>query len=838
MELSVGEATSAGFEALSVLRAAALRTAGPLAAQLAERALRITERGDFAVAQDALQALLRRVAAARGAGAVLARPRRRAVGWYRVARRGDDSLHHDVLLSSIDPIEGSCSCPDYAKASLGLCKHIFLVAAGRTKAESLARPPLRWDPVRPLVGAGDWLERLTWSGDELLTGRPARVRRLFRGRAGEAAALPASLRAHPPARLAAIDALLEIVRSDERLAEPAIRALLENERGRLAQRVRGAFPAREIRRHCETLRQTLFLYQREGVRRFLERGRLLLADDMGLGKTAQAIAACHVLVRSGRARRGLVIVPAPLKPQWAREWRRFTDIPLTVVEGDAEERAHTVRRSRTGVLLVNYEQVIRDLPSLLRFRPDVVVLDEAQRIKNWATRTASCVKQIEAPWRLVLTGTPMENRLEELASIMEWIDESALEPRWRLASWHSVAGEDRRGAVGARNLDTLRQRLAPSMMRRVRRDVLEQLPPRRDTCIAVPLTSAQQGAHDELMPAIARMAAQAARRPLTQPEFMRLMTLLTRQRIVCNGLAQADFLEVWPGIERRRPTAALLDSLASPKLTELRELISAIAITQERKVVVFSQWTRMLKLATWAVSDLLQAAGVRAVHFSGEEGARRRTENLVALHDDPEVRVLFASDAGGVGLNLQQAASCCIHIDLPWNPAVLEQRVGRIHRLGQEHPVETYALVADNGIEGRIATLVEGKQALFTELFDGTSDSVAFERSASFLSRLETLVGAAPAVPRDDIDLIDGSPTEDVGAEEPVEVAGGSPLVAGGDARADAVGSLLSQIQVTRQADGRVAFEAPAPAAAALAELFQAVARLLTPAEADRGEAM
>ncbi len=835
MDLSVGEPASAGFEALAVLRASAQRTAGRLAQELAERALRVTERGDFSVAQDALQALLRRSVAARDAGAILRRPRRSAVGWYSVGRRTDDALHYDVLLSSIAPIEGSCSCPDFAKASLGLCKHIFLVAARHTEPATFEGPPLRWDPVRPLCGSGDWLERLTWcAGGQ----PPARVRRLFRAGEGARVALPATVLSHPAARLTAVETLLDIARADERLAEPAIRPLLEREREGLVRRVRNAPSPREIRRHCDTLREKLFLYQREGVRRFLERGRLLLADDMGLGKTAQAIAACHVLVRSGRARRGLVIVPAPLKPQWLREWQRFSDIPLVAVDGPPDERAATVRRARRGgVLLVNYEQVIRDLPQLLRFRPEVVVLDEAQRIKNWATRTATSVKQLDAAWRLVLTGTPMENRLEELASIMEWIDEAALEPRWRLASWHSVPGDDRRGAVGARNLDTLRQRLAPSLMRRVRREVVEQLPPRRDTALAVPLTAAQQAAHDDLAPAIAQIVAEAARRPLSQPEFLRLMSLLTQQRIVCNGLAQADFLEIWPALERRRPTAALLDSLGSPKLAELRELIAAIAITQERKVVVFSQWTRMLKLAAWAVSDLLRAAGVRAVNFTGEEGARRRTQNLVELHDDPDVRVLFATDAGGVGLNLQQAASCCIHIDLPWNPAVLEQRAGRIHRLGQQHPVETYALVADGGIEGRIATLVGDKQALFTELFDGTSDAVSFERAGSFLSRMETLVGAAPGG-EGDIDASDASLPEEDAGERPDERGGDVAVSAtAAELPAEAVSSLFSQIQVTRRADGRVAFEAPGPAAAALAELFQAVARLLAPSEG-RSDAM
>jgi superfamily II DNA or RNA helicase len=833
MDMSVGGPSSVGCEALSVLRAAAQRTAGPLAGQLAERALRVTERADFAVAQDALQALLRRLAAAPDAGAILSRPRRRALGWYAVGRRERGAPHYKVLLSSLDPIEGSCSCPDFAKASLGLCKHIFLAAEGRSdRAAPIDGPVLVWDPVRPLTGPGDWLGRVAWrDGRRPLTPPQARVRRLFRGD-GERVALAAGVLGDPRARLAAVEALLAVARADDRFAEPAVPPLLERERAHLTRIVRQALSPREVRRHADSLKQKLFLYQREGVRRFLERGRLLLADDMGLGKTAQAIAACHILVAAGRVRRGLIVVPAPLKAQWLGEWQQFTDVPLTLVEGTPSERARTVARAGAAMLLVNYEQVVRDLPQLLRFHPEIVVLDEAQRIKNWATKTATYVKRLDAPWRLVLTGTPMENRLDELASIMEWIDESALEPRWRLASWHTAAGDGRSATMGARNLDTLRQRLAPSVIRRVRREVLEQLPPRRDTSVAVPLTTAQRAVHDDLNQPIARLAAQARRRPLSQPEFLRLMALLTRQRIVCNGLAQADFAEVWPSIERRRPTAAVLDSLASPKLGELRELVSAIAVGQERKVVVFSQWRRMLSLASWAVSDLLRPAGVRAVFFSGEEGARRRTQNVVDFHDDPSVRVLFATDAGGVGLNLQRAASCCIHLDLPWNPAVLEQRIGRVYRLGQEDPVESYTLVAESGIEGRIAALVGDKQALFTGLFDGTSDTVEFERAGSFLARLERLVPRPTVEAEADVladPAVEAAPEAD-GEDGADEVPPSTPAVG-------SVASLLGQIEVKQLPDGRVSFEAPGPAAVALADLFRGVAQLLAGSAAADGRA-
>jgi SNF2 family DNA or RNA helicase len=363
------------------------------------------------------------------------------------------------------------------------------------------------------------------------------------------------------------------------------------------------------------------------------------------------------------------------------------------------------------------------------------------------------------------------------------------------------------------------------MMRRTRRDVIEQLPARRDTVMATGLTPAQRTVHDQLEVPIARIARKGARGPLSQAELQSLLSLLGRQRIACNGMAQVDFPDVWPSIERRAPSGALLDSLASPKLGELRELVSAVAIAQERKVVVFSQWQRMLRLSAWAVSDLLPAADVRAVFLGGEESSRQRTQKVAAFRDQADVRVLFATDAAGVGLDLRRAASCCIHLDMPWNPAVLEQRTRWIGRLGQERPVDTWVLVAEDGIEGRIAALARHEPAHFGDVFDGTSDTVELDRAESFLSRLESVLPGASFESDGDIDAPEGRlpAIDDAGADDIPATAPVADL-----APADVVASLVRQIQVTQRSDGRVSLEAPAAVAAAVADLLQNIARLLS----------
>ena len=418
----------------------------------------------------------------------------------------------------------------------------------------------------------------------------------------------------------------------------------------------------------------------------------------------------------------------------------FSDLPIEIVDGSPDDRKALYAARKEGFLIINYEQLLRDLEVVRAWNPDMVVLDEAQRIKNWQTKTALSVKGLAPPYRLVMTGTPMENRIDELASVVEWVDDMALEPKWRLNPVHAIRVDGRKEMIGVRHLTTIRDRLKHCMVRRVRQDVLDQLPPRTDTRVPVEMTEAQQGEHDALNQPILILMQKAMHRPLTQVEFLRLMSLLTLQRIICNGLAQVQFEDIWPTIRDRQPEEGVLLGLSMPKLIELRQLIRQIVLEQGRKVVVFSQWRRMLTLAHWATQDLLAEKGYRAGFFTGAEGRKRRTQNIVEFHDDPSFRVLFASDAGGVGLNLQHAANCVINMDLPWNPAVLEQRIGRIYRLGQKNPIDVYNVVCEEGIESRIAVLVDSKHAFFKGLFDGDTDTIQFGEASGFLSRIQKLI--------------------------------------------------------------------------------------------------
>ena len=224
---------------------------------------------------------------------------------------------------------------------------------------------------------------------------------------------------------------------------------------------------------------------------------------------------------------------------------------------------------------------------------------------------------------------------------------------------------------------------------------------------------------------------------------------------------------------------------------------------------------------------------LNAVFFTGKESQRQRTRNLVDFHDEPQTRVLFASDAGGVGLNLQRAASCCINIEVPWNPAVLEQRVGRIHRLGQSQPIDVYNLVAQDCIESRIAKLVANKRALFEGLFDGTSDEVRFEHSGSFISNVARIAAPVKAPP----DEPEGAGDDDRAMEHELEQILDAADESGDEAKEAAavplasspeqIRQLFSQLKVTSTPEGGMRIEAPPAAAQSLASLFEGLANLL-----------
>ena len=462
------------------------------------------------------------------------------------------------------------------------------------------------------------------------------------------------------------------------------------------------------------IKTRLFTYQSEGVAFLASHGRALLADDMGLGKTLQAITAASWMAANEGVQRVLILCPASLKQQWAREIQKFTSHSVQIIQGNVANRAVQYRADAL-FFIINYELVLRDL-SLIRekLKPDLIILDEAQRIKNWRTKLASTVKLIPSRYVFVLSGTPLENRLEDLYSLLQVVDARVLGPLWRcLLDFHIT--DEKGKVIGYRNLSELRRRIAPVMLRRNWSLVSDQLPDRTEVSLDIPMNAMQLELHDAALSAAGRLAAIGKWRPLTPSEQNRMMAALQQARMACNAAGLVD-----------------KETQGSPKLDELERLLEELCLQSNRKAVIFSQWALMTEM----VEILVRSMGLGCVRLHGGIATHKRGELMDAFQNDPAIQVFISTDAGGTGLNLQ-SATVLINLDMPWNPAVLDQRIARIHRLGQKEKVQIFLLLAENSYEQRVASLVKGKRDLFDNVIspDAKEDVVGVSKKM-----LQTLI--------------------------------------------------------------------------------------------------
>jgi len=481
-----------------------------------------------------------------------------------------------------------------------------------------------------------------------------------------------------------------------------------------------ADPARHPLRR-ELLASELLPYQLDGIAFAVCAGRAVLADDMGLGKTIQAIGVAELLRRLAGISRVLIICPASLKGQWRSEIRRFSRHDCTLVQGGAEQRRHQYPEP-SFFTLCNYEQVLRDLRAIEAQRWDLIVLDEAQRIKNWEAKTSRTIKALRSRFALALTGTPIENRLDDLYSIVEFVDERRLGPGFRFFQRHRTATETGK-VLSYENLGELRRTLEPVLLRRTRASVMQDLPPRSTEVIRLEPTREQVDLHGGYM----RTAAAIVRKKfISEMDLLRLRQALLMCRLAADSTALVD---------KKKPGH-------SSKLAALRDLLANLLAERERKIVLFSEWTSMLDL----VEEQLHALGAEWVRLDGQVPQAKRRALVETFQRKPACRLFLTTNAGSTGLNLQ-AADTVVNVDLPWNPAVLEQRISRAHRMGQERPVQVYVLVTEKTIEDNLLATLSSKRELFEAVLDPDSDVEAVDVLSNveeLRARLEMLLGTKP----------------------------------------------------------------------------------------------
>ncbi|MGH7170221.1 MAG: DEAD/DEAH box helicase [Gemmataceae bacterium] len=410
-------------------------------------------------------------------------------------------------------------------------------------------------------------------------------------------------------------------------------------------------------------------YQLRGIAFLMPRDAALIADEMGLGKTMQTLVALRLLFHAGLIHNALVVCPKPLVINWTRELRTWApDVPFEIISGDTETRRAIWHVSNCPLKLVNYELLTRDAAEVgdEKVRFDVVVLDEAQRVKNKESKTAQVVRGLHRQRSWAMTGTPIENRIDDLVNIFAFVDRDRIPPE-----------------TPARQLPAL---TSDCILRRTKEEVATDMPPRilRDT--EVELTPAQRAAYN-LAEKEGVIHLNALGDTLT---VQHVFELVMRLKQICN-------------FDPRTKQSAKLECL----LADMAEVAES-----GRKAIIFSQWVEPLEF----LAEALRMFG--PVQYHGKVPHKERQGILDRFKSDPTKHVILMSyGTGSVGLNLQ-FTNYVFLFDRWWNPAVEDQAINRAHRLGQKAPVFVTRFLSQGTIEGRIHEVLEKKRQLFNELIE------------------------------------------------------------------------------------------------------------------------
>ena len=470
------------------------------------------------------------------------------------------------------------------------------------------------------------------------------------------------------------------------------------------------------------LKFPLYPYQEQGMLHLALNERALLADDMGLGKTVQAIAACEWLYRANKIKKVLVITTASLKGEWLEQIDKFTARTNIIIQGARGDRLKQYQ-SNSMFYLAHYEQIVVDgtwLQHLLN--PDVVILDEAQRIKNWQTKTANAIKKLKSRYAFVLTGTPLENRIDDLYSIVQFLDHHLFGALFRFnRDFYQL--DDAGKAIGYKNLDQLHARLQPIMLRRLKQEIETQLPARTIKNYLVAMEPEQKIRYEEYEMRVSRLLTQAKRRALRKEEYEQLQRYLACMRMICDTPYILD------------PTCKI-----SPKLQELANILEDLLIDPNTKIIIFSEWARMLEL----VRELVVIKEIVFAWHTGSINQIKRRQEINKFKNQANCRLFLSTDAGSVGLNLQ-AANIVINLDLPWNPAKLEQRIARAWRKNQTRTVRVINFVCENSIEERMLSLLSQKASLARGALDGDPELKTMQLPSgrkALVERIADLMGS------------------------------------------------------------------------------------------------
>ena len=500
----------------------------------------------------------------------------------------------------------------------------------------------------------------------------------------------------------------------------------------------------------DDLHLTPYPFQGVGISFLHDIKQALLADEMGLGKSPQAIAASHRLWKEGKASKVLVICPASLKYQWQKEIGKFSNHKGIVIDGTPTERKEQLNEFRWGdeylFAIINYELVRNDLDTIKEVKVDVLVADEVHRIKNWQSKTSQAMKELDAPYKFGLTGTPMQNKPEELFNIFDWLNPKILGNFWAFRNRYVVTGEKfnkKNVVIGYKRLGELRKRVAPFMLRRMKVDVAPELPKMVFNTYRVEMTPEQRRVQDSIqenfMDLVKEIQEQESEGHYNEqgewvekphPKEGQMLGFFNMMLAISDS---PELLQMSTSNMAREYAKLLTKNPKSPKLDELVKISQDHLEAGNRKIVVFTQFARMQELA---VRELSKIGGCDIIN--GTMNPLQRDQAMTNFEHNRDVNFLVCTDAANYGLNMQ-FANVLINIDIPWNPATYDQRAGRVHRIGGTHEVVNIIdIITRDGIDEKIEDALYRKRELAGQIVEKNDEErAAMNRlTANFMSKL------------------------------------------------------------------------------------------------------
>ncbi|MBI1182903.1 hypothetical protein GC194_01435 [bacterium] len=613
-------------------------------------------------------------------------------------------VRYKITLRDFEHDTGYCNCPDHQTNKLGTCKHLmyaFDKIDKKLKKQSHDYPfiELYLDPLNDY--------KISWYYQgELPTNELALLNRFF----GQSQFVEET----------------ETLRIFDLIKEAEINKLFKI-RPEVLGKVEEAFD-RELLNNLQAatefdysnIKATLYNYQKKGVEFATFKKGAIIADEMGLGKTIQAITTAVFKKKYLGFSKALIICPASLKGQWKSEIEKFCDESAQIIEGFPDERAALYNNDTCYFSIINYETVLRDLNEINKAGYDFVVLDEAQRIKNFETLTATAIKGINKKHALAITGTPIENHLIDLYAIVEFLYPHMLTPLWEFSYQHCYFDTKHNNKItGYYNLNELKERLKTILLRREKADVLTELNEVTQIDVPIEMHEVQRDYHASAAYSIAAILHKKFK---TAFDWQRILSGLQTMRMACDSSFLVD-----------------KETHHSPKLDALEEiLMEKLDIkNNQRKIIIFSEWRVMNGL----IGKMLRKNNIGYTELNGSVPVKKRKKLVEEFEQNPKCRVFLSTESGGAGLNLQ-VADTVINFELPWNPAKKNQRIGRIDRLGQTNKKLTVLnLITRNSIEMSIASGLALKQNLFDNVLNKNfnKDFVDFSEKGKgqFLKDLE-----------------------------------------------------------------------------------------------------